>query len=160
RRVVASAAVAPCERREPWLDRLGVGQLLAQLKRQLAEQILGLADQVLAAGEDRPAPVVPQGQQLMLLVRALLLARALERLGQQRVRQHLPRDPLAVEHVGLAALTRPVLPWRTVRAHVAYVIAAAGQEHRRVPPPARRPLDPPAHDLPKLQRPRLQLAVP
>ena len=39
-------------------------------------------------------------------------------------------------------------------------MAAAGQEHRRVPPPARRPLDPPAGDLPKLPRPRLQLAVP
>jgi hypothetical protein len=49
---------------------------------------------VLAAGQDRPAPVIPQRQQLMLLVRALLLASALERLGQQRMRQRLARDPL------------------------------------------------------------------
>ena len=50
-----------------------------QTRKRVAE--LGLADQVLAAGEDRPAPVVPQRQQLGLLVRALLLAGALERLG-------------------------------------------------------------------------------
>jgi hypothetical protein len=96
----------------------------------------------------------------MLLVRALLLAGALERLGQQRVREHLARDPLAVEHVRLAALPRAIRPRRAVRAHIAHVMAAAGQEHRRLPAPARRALDPPAGDLPKLLRPRLQLAVP
>ena len=39
-------------------------------------------------------------------------------------------------------------------------MAAAGQEHRRVPTPARGALDPPTGDLPKLPGPRLQLAVP
>ena len=96
----------------------------------------------------------------MLLVRALLLAGALERLGQQRVRERLARDPLCVERVGLAALTGAIRPRRAIRAHIAHVMAAAGQEHRRVPAPARRALDPPPGDLPKLPRPRLQLAVP
>ena len=81
RRVVAPAAVAPCERREPWLDRLGVGQLLAQLQRQLAEQVLGLVDEVLAAGEDRAPPVMPQRQQLVQLIGPLVLPCALERRG-------------------------------------------------------------------------------
>ncbi len=39
-------------------------------------------------------------------------------------------------------------------------MATAGQEYRRVPAPARRALDPPAGDLPKLPRPRLQLTMP
>jgi hypothetical protein len=39
-------------------------------------------------------------------------------------------------------------------------MAATGQEHRRMAAPARRALDPPASDLAKLPRPRLQLAVP
>ena len=39
-------------------------------------------------------------------------------------------------------------------------MVTAGQEHRRVPAPASRTLDPPAGDLPKLPRPCLQLAVP
>ena len=96
----------------------------------------------------------------MLLVGALVLSGALERLGQQRVREHLARDPLGVQRVGLAALARAIRPRRAVRAHIAHVMAAADQEHRRVPAPARRPLDPPAGDLPELPRPRLQLAVP
>jgi hypothetical protein len=45
--------------------------------------VLGLAYQVLAAGEDRAAPVIPQGEQLVLLIRALVLPGALKRLGQQ-----------------------------------------------------------------------------
>ena len=86
RRVVTPAAVAPGKRGQAAPDRLGIGELVAQLERQLTQQLLGLAYQVLAAGQDRPAPVVPQGQQLTLLVRAAISARALERLGQQRVR--------------------------------------------------------------------------
>ena len=96
----------------------------------------------------------------MLLVRAAVSARALERLGQQRVRQCLAGDPLAVERVGLAALAGAIRTRRAIRAHISHVMAAAGQEHRRMPAPARRPLDPPAGDLPKLPRPRLQLTVP
>jgi len=42
---------------------------------------------------------VPQGQQLVLLVRALLLPGALERLGQQRVREYLAGDPLGIQRV-------------------------------------------------------------
>ena len=61
--------------------------------------MLGLADQVLAAGQDRPAPVVPQRQQLVLLIGAAVATRALERFGQQRVRQRLSRDPLGVQRV-------------------------------------------------------------
>jgi hypothetical protein len=57
-------------------------------------QGIGLTDQVLAAGQDRPPPVVPQRQQLMLLIRAAVSVRALERPGQQRMRQRPARDPL------------------------------------------------------------------
>ena len=52
RRVIAAPAVAARERRQTRPDRIGVGQVFAQLVRQLAQQIFGLADQVLAAGED------------------------------------------------------------------------------------------------------------
>ena len=109
RRVVAPAAVAALERGEPGPHGLGGGQLLAQLQRQLTQQMLGLVDQVLAAGQDRPAPVVPQRQQLVLLIRAAVATRTLERLGQQRVREHLARDPLGVQRVGLAALARAIM---------------------------------------------------
>jgi hypothetical protein len=61
--------------------------------------MLGLIEQVLAAGQDRAAPVMPQRKQLVVLVGALVGAGALERLGQQRVRERLPRDPLGVQHV-------------------------------------------------------------
>jgi len=72
------------------------------------------------------------------------------------VREHLARDPLGVERVGLAALARAIRPRRAVRAHIAHVMATAGQEHRGVPTPARRALDPPASDLAELPGPRLQ----
>jgi len=49
RRVIATPAVAARERRQARADRLGLGQLLAQLERQLAQQLLGLTDQVLAS---------------------------------------------------------------------------------------------------------------
>jgi len=140
--------------------RLAVGELLAQLKRQLAEQELGLVEQVPAALEDRAARLVPQHQQLGLLVGARRVAGgALECPGQQRVRERLACDPLGVERVGLAALTPPVCAWRSVRAHVAHVVTGAGQEHRRVPTPAGGVLDPPARDRTELKRPRLQRAV-
>src|SRR5450432_4399044 len=74
--------------------------------------------------------------------------------------ERLARDPLAVERVGLPALTRAIRPRRAVGAHIAHVTAAADQEHRRVPAPARRALDPPAGDRPELPRPHLQLAMP
>ena len=69
------------ERGEPGADRLGAGQLLAQLQREFTQQVLGLADQVLAGCHDRAPAVVPQGQQLVLLIGAVVLAGALERLG-------------------------------------------------------------------------------
>jgi hypothetical protein len=115
---------------------------------------------MLAAGQDRTAAVVPQREQLVLLVRAAVGSRALERLGQQRMRERLAGDPLGVQHVGLAALARAVIPRRTVRAHITHVVAAAGQEHRRVTPPARRALDPPADDRTELPRPRLKRPMP
>ena len=96
----------------------------------------------------------------MQLVGAAVLPGALERPWQQRVRERLARDPLGVERVGLPALARPVRPRRAVRAHVAHVIAAADQEDRGVPAPARGALDPPACDLTELPRPRLERAMP
>jgi hypothetical protein len=54
---------------------------------------------VLAGGEERAAPVVPQGKQLVLLVRALIPPGALERLGQQWVGEHLSGDPLGIQRV-------------------------------------------------------------
>ena len=80
------------------------------LERQLTQQVLGLAHEMLAAGEDRAASVMPQRQQLMQLIRPLVGSGALERRVQQRVRERLTRDPLKIQRVGLAALTRPVLP--------------------------------------------------
>ena len=103
---------------------------------------------------------MPQRQQLVGLIRTLLLPGALERLRQQRVREHLPRDPLRVQRVGLPALARPVRARRAIRAHVAHIMAAVDQEHGRVPAPARRALDPPPGDLPELPCPRLELTVP
>ena len=49
--VVAPAAVAALQRGEPGPHPFAVGQLLAQLQRQLAQQVLGLVDQMLAARE-------------------------------------------------------------------------------------------------------------
>jgi hypothetical protein len=92
----------------------------------------------------------------MLLVRAAVSARALERLGQQRVRQRLAGDPLGVQRVGLAALAPPISARRAVRAHIAHVMTPPAQEHGRVAPPAGGVLHPPAGDLPKLARPRLK----
>src|SRR5205814_9635135 len=43
RRLIAPAAVATLQRRQPGAHRLAVGQLLAQLERQLTQQVLGLA---------------------------------------------------------------------------------------------------------------------
>jgi hypothetical protein len=37
---------------------------------------------------------MPQREQLMVLVRAAVLASALERLGQERVHERFPGDPL------------------------------------------------------------------
>ena len=160
RSVKAPAAIAASERRQPRPDRLAVGQLLAQLQRQPAQHRLGLVEQVLAAGEDRPALVVPQRQQLAQLVRAAVLPGALERPGQQRVRERLSRDPLGVQRVGLAALACAIGPRRAVRAHVAHVIATADEEHRRVAPPTRGALDPPAGDRPELACPCLKRTMP
>ena len=115
---------------------------------------------MLAAGQDRATPVVPQRQQLVQLVGALVGSGALERLGQQRVRQRLPRDPLGIQRVGLAALTRAVLPWRAVGAHVAHVMPPADEEDRRVASPPGGVLDPPTRDRAELARPRLKRPVP
>ena len=81
RRVPAAAAVATLQRGQPRADRLGVGQLVAQLQRQLGEQGLGLVEQVLAALEQRPALPVPEPQQLVLLVGAGLLPARLNARG-------------------------------------------------------------------------------
>ncbi len=61
---------------------------------------------MLAAFQKRAARPPPDRQQLALFVRSGVPAGALERLGQQRVRQRLARDPLGVKRVGLAALAR------------------------------------------------------
>ena len=160
RGVVAPAAVATLQGSQSRAHRLRIGQLLAKLQRQLTQQLLGLTDQMLAACEDRAPAVVPQAEQLVALVGPLVLSCAFERAWQQRVREHLARDPLRVKRVGLAALTRAISPRRAVRAHIAHVIAAVDQVHRGVPAPARGSLDPPASDLPELPRPRLQRAMP
>ena len=73
---------------------------------------------------------MPQRQQLVALVRAAVFPGALERPRQQRVRERLPRDPLRVQRVGLAALAGSVRPGRAIRAHVPHVIPATGEEHR------------------------------
>jgi hypothetical protein len=145
---------------QPRPHGLAVGQPLAQLQRQLGEQELGLVEQVLAALEQRLALVVPQAQQLALLIGNRLRPGGLERARQQRMRQRLTRDPLAVQRVGLPALTATILTRGAVGAHIAYVMAGAGQVDRGVPAPARRVLDPPAHDRSERQRPRRQRAVP
>jgi hypothetical protein len=103
---------------------------------------------------------MPDRQQLVLLVGPLVLAGALERLGQQRVREHLARDPLRVQRVGLPALTRTIVARRAVRAHIAHVIATPYEEHGGVAPPARGALHPPAAGRPELLGPRLQRAMP
>ena len=103
---------------------------------------------------------MPQRQQLVALVRAAVLPGALERPRQQRVRERLPRDPLRVQRVGLAALAGTVRPRRAIRAHIPNVIPAADEEHRRVPTPARGALDPPPRDRPELPRPRLKRTMP
>ena len=54
---------------------------------------------MLAALYQRAACLPPDRQQLGLLIGAGVLAGALERLGQQRVRQRLARDPLRIKHV-------------------------------------------------------------
>ena len=103
---------------------------------------------------------MPQRQQLAALVRAAVVPRALERPRQQRVRERLPRDPLGVQRIGLAALAGTVRPWRAIRAHVPHVIPATGEEHRRVTTPARGALHPPPRDRSELPRPRLKRTVP
>jgi hypothetical protein len=148
------------ERRQPRPDGLGVGQLPAQLKRQLAQHALGLVNQMLAARQDRAALAVPQRQQLVQFIGPAVLPGALERPGQQRVRERLPRDPLGVERVGLPALARPVRPRCAVRAHIPHIMATSDQKHRGVPAPAGRALDAPAGDRPELPRPRLERSVP
>src|SRR5450755_2969603 len=115
---------------------------------------------MLTALEKRAARPPPNGQQLGLLVRAGVLAGTLERLGQQRVRQRLARDPLRIKHVRLATLARAVLTAGAIRTHVAHVIASPDQEDRRVTTPSRGALDPEAHDLTELPRPRLERAMP
>jgi hypothetical protein len=147
------------ERRQPGTHPLGVGQPFEELKRQLAQQRFSLCEQMLAAFEQRTPRAEPDRQQLALLVGASILTGALERSGQQRVRQCLARDPLGVERVRLAALARPVLASGAIRAHIAHVIAAADQEDRRVPTPRRGALDPDPRDRAELPRPRLQRPV-
>src|ERR1035441_8861942 len=118
------------------------------------------APRAMTAGQDRTALVVAQREQLVVLIRSAVLPGALERLGQQRVRQCLSRDPLGVQLVRLPALTRPVRPRRAIGAHITHVIAAGDQEDRGVAPPARRPLDSPPRDRPELPSPHLQRSVP
>jgi hypothetical protein len=103
---------------------------------------------------------MPQSEQLVVLVGALVGAGALERLGQQRVRERLPRDPLGIQHIGLPTLASAVRPRRAVRAHITHVIATAAQEHRSVAPPARGALDSPARDQTELPGPRLKRPMP
>ena len=122
----------------PWCR---AAALTAQAVARRAD--IGLADQVLAACQDRPAPVVPQREEATPLVRALLLAGAFERLGQQRVREHSPRAPARCR---ACRTSRDGVPdQRAVcdsRNNSAHVMAAADQEHRRAPAPASRALDP------------------
>ena len=59
RRVVAPAAIATLQGSQSWAHRLGIGQLLAELQRQLAQKLLGLINQVLTAREDRAPAVMP-----------------------------------------------------------------------------------------------------
>ena len=88
-------------------------------------------------------------RQLRLLIRARVIAGALEPPRQQRVRKLLTRDPLGVQHVGLAALARPILAPGVVRADIAHVIATAGQEHPRCAcPTPRHPRSPSARSGP------------
>jgi hypothetical protein len=91
---------------------------------------------------------------------ATILPGALERLGQQRVREHLARDPLRVQRVGLPALARAIVARGAVRAHVADVIATPCEEHGGVASPARGALHAPAGDRPELPGPRLHRAMP
>ena len=65
-----------------------------------------------------------------------------------------------VERVGLAALASAIGARGAVRAHVAHVLAVAGQEHGRVPAPTGRVLDPPTRDRPERPRPRLKRPMP
>ncbi len=69
----------------------------------------------------------------MQLIWAVVGLGALERPGQQRVRERLPRDPLRIQPVGLSPLLRPIGPGGAVRAHIAHVVA--DQKDRRVPQP-------------------------
>ena len=155
--VVAPAAVAPCERREPLLDRLGVGSCS---RSSAAARRAGtrLVDEALAAGEDRAPAVMPQAAigaaHRPWSCPARLNARAAANARAPRARSAL--SPAC----RLAALARAIRPRRAIRAHITHVIAAADQVHRGVPAPARRTLDPPASDLPELPRPRLQRTVP
>jgi hypothetical protein len=82
RRVEAPAAGDARERGQPRTDLLAVGQLLDQPERQFAQQRLGFCEQVLAVFEQRAAGAPPDRQQLALLVRAGVLAGALERPRQ------------------------------------------------------------------------------
>ena len=63
--VIAPATVATLQGSQSRAHRLGIGQLLAKLQRQLAQELLGLVDQVLAAREDRASAVMPQAEQLV-----------------------------------------------------------------------------------------------
>jgi hypothetical protein len=93
RRIKAPATGRARERLEPRAHPLCVGQPLDQLKRQLAQQRLGLGQQVLAALDKRAACRPPHRQKLGQLVGAGVVARSLERPGQQRVSERLARDP-------------------------------------------------------------------
>ncbi|MBV9168185.1 MAG: hypothetical protein JO342_18760 [Solirubrobacterales bacterium] len=63
--VIAPATVATLQGSQSRAHRLGIRQLLAKLQRQLAQELLGLVDQVLAAREDRASAVMPQAEQLV-----------------------------------------------------------------------------------------------
>jgi hypothetical protein len=115
---------------------------------------------VLAAGQDRAARALVEHQQLALRIRAgLLIVGALERLGQQRVPEHVAVDALGIQRVGLAALAAAIGPRRAVRADVADVMAASAEEDRGVSAPAAGVLHAPARDRPERARPRLKRAV-
>jgi hypothetical protein len=72
-----SCLIATLQGSQPRAHRLAVGKLLAQLEWQLAQQALGFVDEVPTAGQDRPAPAVPERQQLVQLIRPLVLSGAL-----------------------------------------------------------------------------------
>jgi hypothetical protein len=67
---IVRVVVAAGEGAQARAHGLAGGELLAQLERELGEQVLGLVEQVSAAGQDRAARAVPERQQLGRLVRA------------------------------------------------------------------------------------------